>query len=245
MHILFAIIPEIAVRLQKSLFQKIGIALAASLVEGIMVIIINAVDKAADDLALAKQAGRFQVINAGQVGQVGKTEMVEKGRAGAPCERPARRAPTSAWLDPAKLKQDVDGAARQADSSDFLDLGASNRLVIGNDGQHLEGRARQRPFHLLGSAEPLGYVCSRAKGKGITDPAELDAAAVIKPRFDQRQQALKHDAFRKLVLQIDSTHGLWRRENDGFDRRSPDSGCAGVTLMLRHRCAIGSRGCHA
>ena len=84
MHILFAIIAEIAVRLEKRLFQKIGIALASGLVEGIMVIIINAVDKAADDLALAKQAGGFQVVNAGQVGKVGKTEMVEKSRAGAP-----------------------------------------------------------------------------------------------------------------------------------------------------------------
>ena len=208
MHILFAIIAKIAVRLKKRLLQKIGIALASGLVEGIMVI-INAVDEAAYYLALAKQAGGFQVVNAGQVEQVDKTEMVEKSRAGAPCERSARRAPASAWLDPAKLKQDVDGAARQADAPDFLDLGAGNGLVIGNDGQHLEGRARQRPLHLLGAAELLGYVCPRAKDKGITDLAELDAAAVIKPRFDQRQQAFEHDAFGKLILKFDGAYGLW------------------------------------
>ncbi len=61
----------------------------------------------------------------------------------------------------------------------------------------------------LGAAKPLGYVCPRAKGKGITDLAELDAAAVIKARFDQRQQALEHDAFGKLILKFDGAHGLW------------------------------------
>ena len=53
MHILFAIIAEIAVRLEKRLFQKIGIALASGLVEGIMVIINK----------IQKQMAVIQILN--------------------------------------------------------------------------------------------------------------------------------------------------------------------------------------
>ena len=130
----FPIILDAKPGIDHRLFEKVW----PLLINHVFIFVIadrHAIHKAADDLALAQQTGRLQVIKARQVGQRLKTEMVKKGGAGAPCQRSPGRATAAARLDPAKFKQDVDGATRQADAADFLDLCPGDWLVIGDDGK--------------------------------------------------------------------------------------------------------------
>src|ERR1700744_1500603 len=62
---------------------------------------------------------------------------------GAISHRTARRTLAATNLDPADLHERVDGSLGQGDATDVLDLGARDRLVVGNDGQSLERGARQ------------------------------------------------------------------------------------------------------
>ena len=207
-----------------------------------MIRVIDTVHKSANDLALAQQPRGFQVIESRKVGKVGKTEMVQEGRAGAPCQWTSRCPPATPRLDPAKLQQDIDGAARQTDTAYFLDFGTGDRLMIGDDRQHLERGARQRAFLLLCRVQTRGDVGTGAKGESVADAAQLDPACPVEARLDQRQQLIKLHVIRKLVLQFTGPDRFLRREDNGLDRRRPalQRNAAGVR-RVRILAAI----CHA
>jgi hypothetical protein len=72
---------------------------------------------------------------------------------------------------PARLHQHVERALRDLDAADRLDLGAADRLVIGDDRQRLGRRARQPPRLLAGAAQDMGEV---GRGLEMPAPAALD-----------------------------------------------------------------------
>ena len=83
---------------------------------------------------------------------------------------------------PARLHQHVERALGDLDAADRLDLGAADRLVIGDDRQRLGRRARQPARLLAGPAQQMGKV-----GRGLEMPApaaldQLDAAALRNAR---------------------------------------------------------------
>ena len=90
--------------------------------------------------------------------------------------------PPAGRPDPARLHQHVERALRDLDAADRLDLGAADRLVIGDDRQRLGRRARQPPRLLARPAEQM-----REIGRGLEMPApaaldQLDPAAGIMRR---------------------------------------------------------------
>src|SRR5262249_62133271 len=85
--------------------------------------------------------------------------MAEKSLRGAIGYRTPRRPPAAPQFDPSGLEQNIEGALRCAHAPNLLDLGASDRLVIGDDGQRLECGARQAA---LLDRFPLGQ-----KGKSV------------------------------------------------------------------------------
>src|SRR5260370_25781395 len=86
-----------------------------------------------------EEAGGAQLVDAGQRIEAVEPEMSEKGRGRHPVERAARAVASAARPHPARFHQPVEGAARQRDAPDRLDLGARRRLVIGDDRQRLDG----------------------------------------------------------------------------------------------------------
>ena len=105
--------------------------------------------------------------------------MGEEGGGGGVDERPPRRLAPAGRPHPARLHQHVERALRDLDSADRLDLGAADRLVIGDDRQRLDRGARQPPGLVALAPEDEGEV-----GRGLEMPApaaldQLDPAPVI------------------------------------------------------------------
>ncbi len=72
-----------------------------------------------------------------------RPKWTEEFQARAIGDRPARRFAAPAHAHPARLHQHVERAFGDGDAADFLDVGARHRLVIGDDRQRLDRRARQ------------------------------------------------------------------------------------------------------
>ena len=94
-------------------------------------------------------------------------------------QRPARALPAPGRPNPARIHQHVERALGDLHAADRLDLGAADRLMIGDDRQRLGRRARQAPRLLARSAKQM-----REVGRGLEMPApaaldELDPAALV------------------------------------------------------------------
>jgi hypothetical protein len=89
-----------------------------------------------------EKAGRLEVVDARQVAARSEAEVGQELRRGRIKQGPARRFPAAGGPDPACLHQHVERAPRDLDAADRLDLGAADRLVIGDDRQRLGRRAR-------------------------------------------------------------------------------------------------------
>ena len=102
--------------------------------------------------------------------------MRQEGFAGAIGDRAARRLAPPARAHPAGLEQHVERAGGGRHAADFLDLGARHRLVIGDDGQRLDRRARElaRLHGVLG--QQPGEVAGGAEGPFPPDAHQVDAA---------------------------------------------------------------------
>ena len=92
-------------------------------------------------------------------------------------QRPARPFAPAGGADPARVHQHVERALGNLHAADRLDLGAADRLVIGDDRQRLGRRARQPARLLARAAQQM-----REVGRGLEMPApaaldQLDAAA--------------------------------------------------------------------
>ena len=88
-----------------------------------------------------EQPGGLEIGEARQVAARGEVEMRQERRRRGILQRPARRFAAAGGADPAGLHQHVDGAAGHGDAADFLDFGAGDGLVIGDDRQRLDGGA--------------------------------------------------------------------------------------------------------
>src|SRR5216683_3386868 len=111
-----------------------------------------------------EEAGGAQLVDAGQHIEAVEPEMREKTRSRHPIERAARAVASAARPHPACLHQPVEGAARQRDAPDCLDLGARRRLVIGNDRQRLDGGPRQPARHDPFALQERGEVWRGTEG---------------------------------------------------------------------------------
>ena len=137
--------------------------------------------------------------------------MRDEGFGRAIGDRPARHLAAAARPDPAGLEQHVDRALRHGDAADVLDLGARHRLVIGDDRERLDRRARQLArLHRLARQQP-GEVVRGAERPFAVDAHEIDAARGIFV-LQQRQHLLDVDAGRQALRRASSRRAArWRR----------------------------------
>ena len=126
-----------------------------------------------------EQAGALQLVQAGQILDRVEAEMLEELRGRAVGHRPTRRAAAAAQFDPARLQQHVDGAFRGAHPPDLLDLGAGDRLVIGDDGERLQRRARQAALLDRLLLQQEGQIVGGAERPFAGDAHQIDAARGI------------------------------------------------------------------
>ena len=125
--------------------------------------------------------------------------------------RASRRAPAAPELDPAGLEQHIERAFGRAHAPDLLDLGAGNRLVIGDDGERLERRARQAALLDRLALEQEGKVLGGAERPFAGDAHEIDAARGVGALQlgEQRSDVL---AFGEMLGKLGLVERLGRRE---------------------------------
>ena len=106
--------------------------------------------------------------------------MAEKGLAGAVGDRAAGRPPAAPHPDPARLEQRVERSRRALNAANFLDFGAGDGLVIGDDRKGLERGFRESPLLDGVLLEQVGQVFRRTELPLAGDPREIDAAAGVR-----------------------------------------------------------------
>ena len=126
-----------------------------------------------------EEARGLEVVDAGEVAAAFQAEMGEEGGGGGIGEGAAGHLAAAGGADPASLHQHVQRAPGDLHAPDRLDLGAADRLVIGDDGERLDRRARQPPRLVALPAQDVGEV-----GGGLEMPApaaldEVDTATGI------------------------------------------------------------------
>ena len=133
--------------------------------------------------------------------------------------RAPRRAAAAAQFDPARLQQHVDGALRGAHPPDLLDLGAGDRLVIGDDGERLQRRARQ--------AALLDRLLLQQEGQivgGAERPFAGDACTRLTPRRGIGALQLLEQRAHVLALdEMPGDGGLGQRLGGGEQQRLDDA----------------------
>ena len=127
---------------------------------------------------------------------------------GAVGHRPARRLAAAAQPDPAGLQQHVEGSLRRGHAADVLDLGARHRLVIGDDGQRLDGGARQLPRHRRFVGQQPGEIARGAQRPFAGNANQVHAARLVlflqlgeqRAHVDTGRQALPQNFFVERAL---------------------------------------------
>ena len=125
----------------------------------------------------------------------------------------------------------------------LLDLGAGDRLVVGDDRQRLDRRARELAGldHL--AAQEEAEVGGGAEGPGVADPDKLDAAAVV-AAAQARERLGDVAALRQPLGDLAAGQGLAAGEEHGLDhalllgqRRNGEGAVAEEAVDgLVHRC---------
>src|SRR4029077_12473498 len=110
-----------------------------------------------------------------------KPELHEEGLGRSVCHRSARRLFAAADLYPANFHQDIDCALRQRHAAYVLNLGAGDWLVISDDGEGFDRRARKPTLLGLFLAKEKGQVWRRAELPFFCDPHESYAPILIDP----------------------------------------------------------------
>ena len=105
-----------------------------------------------------KQPGSLQILDSRQVATAFQPEMSQESRCRCIGERPAGDVPPPRWPDPAGFHEDVEGAFRNLDPANGLDLGAAHRFMIGNDSQRLDPCARKLARFLAFAAQDMGKI---------------------------------------------------------------------------------------
>src|SRR5262249_32513025 len=105
--------------------------------------------------AAVEQARALQLVEPRQVADRIEPEMRQERFGRAIGQRTAWRLAAAARPDPPGLQQDVNRALGRRHAANLLDLGARDRLVIGNDRERLDRRPRQLAgLHCLLAEQP-------------------------------------------------------------------------------------------
>src|SRR5438132_1283307 len=123
-----------------------------------------------------EEAGGAQLVDARQLGQGVQAEMREEVRGCRPEERAAGAGAPPLGTDPPGLHQGVDRALAERHPADFFDLGAGDRLVIGDDGKRLDRRTRQLAGDPSLDPQPGGKIGCSAKRPAAREADEVAAA---------------------------------------------------------------------
>ena len=95
-------------------------------------------------------------------------------------DRPAGRLASAAHAHPARLHQHVERALRHRDAANFLDVGAGDRLMVGDDGERLDRGARELALLLAFARQQPGQDRSAVRNvQRPRDPDEIDAASGV------------------------------------------------------------------
>src|SRR6187431_1902491 len=94
-------------------------------------------------------------------------------------QRPSRHFATARGPNPACLHQHIERALRYLHAPNRLDLGASRRLMIGDDRERLDARPAQLARFLAVAAEQMRHVAGRLEMPAIATPYEFDPTARI------------------------------------------------------------------
>ena len=156
--------------------------------------------------------------------------MLEKRRRRAVGDRPAGRAAAPARTDPAGFHQHVQGARRNGHAADLLDLGARDRLVIGDDRHRLHGGARELTLLLGVPFQQVRQVFGGAECPLARHPHEIDAARGVE-RAQLVEQALNSIAAAHMPRQ----HRLIQRLGRGKQQRFHNAQILAPLRMVRMR----------
>lgn len=121
-----------------------------------------------------------ELVRARQLAKVAERELLEKSGRGAVKKRASHPFAASNDLDQLTLVQRLEHLAAP-NAADVLDLGTSDWLAIGNDGQSFEGR-RRKPLRSRGelrALDRLGELGSRQYLPATCNFDELDSVAVV------------------------------------------------------------------
>src|SRR6185437_13580042 len=143
-----------------------------------------------------QETSGLQLIYARQVAHALQAEMDQEAIRGPVGHWPSRRAFAASDFDPANLHQGVQRALREGHTTDVLDLGAGDWLVVGDDRQGLDGSAGQAAlFRLLAAKQ------ERQIRRGAELPFSRNVHEGYAPAFIQslklRKQSLQVRAFRQ------------------------------------------------
>src|SRR4051812_4554736 len=146
--------------------------------------------------------------------------MGEKFRGRRPNQRPPRSLAPSGRTYPAGLDQPVEREAGQRNTADRLDLGARDRLVIGDDRQRLDRSAGQSARDNALALQFRREIRRGAEGPAAGDAHEVDTVPVIrvgKLAHQQRDIDVRAEMPRQLLLR----ERLRRREKQGLQQPQP------------------------
>src|SRR5579859_3715613 len=167
--------------------------------------------------ARVQQACALQLIEARKVAEHFQAELRQERLGGPKRQRPARRLPPSARPDPAGLEQDIERALGGDDTPDLLYLGARHRLVIGDDRQHLDRRAREAPCLRAFARHQPGEIAGGAERPFVADAYQIDATRCIF-RLQLRERRLHIDPIGHALGKGGRIQRFARRKQQGFEK---------------------------
>src|SRR5688500_1232392 len=130
------------------------------------------------DLRRVAQGDR-ELVGPRQLLEVSQRELLEEDRGRAVEQRPADSLAAPDDVDEPALVDRLENAA-DGDAADLLDLGAADRLPVGDDRQRLERGRREtlRARRELGALDRLGVLRARQDLPALADLHELDAVTI-------------------------------------------------------------------
>jgi hypothetical protein len=189
-----------------------------------------------------EQAGGLQFLHARQGVDGLQAEVIEEALRGAPGDRTARRAAPPLGPDPADLQQRVESTLGEGHAADLLDLGAGDRLVVGDHRQSLQRDARQLAGDLGLQLHARRQVFGGAERPAPAAPDQVDSPVGIE-RLEVGEQAVEIAALRQEARELGRRQGLGSGEEQCLDQAQvvevEGRAVAGIGLG---RCGFGRSG---
>ncbi len=170
--------------------------------------------------APVQKTGGLEFVHTRKITHCGKPEMLQKRIARAVGDGPSRHRAPSAHAHPTHIEQHIERALADRHAAQLLNLRPGHRLVVSDDRQGLDRRARQLARFGLFLLQKEAHI-----GRGPETPPpgnlhQIDAALGIE-RLQLRNDRVEIGIFGQPVRQFVRAHRIGRGEQDRFDHPDP------------------------